>query len=113
MAHFFAFSGGSLQGLGRSVRCALGKGGVKAAGEKREGDGASPIGIWPGPVRMFERMPGGALVGLSESMAVILETDGRLSPLQLPDGGGSLVSAFRSAGEVVFGYRDRGIIMMV
>lgn len=70
----------------------------------------SPIGIWPGPVRMFERMPGGALVGLSESMAVILETDGRLSPLQLPDGGGSLVSAFRSAGEVVFGYRDRGII---
>ncbi len=47
MAHFIAFSGGRLQGHGLSVRCALGKGGVKAAGEKREGDGASPIGIWP------------------------------------------------------------------
>lgn len=31
----------------RSLRCALGKGGVKPAAEKREGDGASPIGAWP------------------------------------------------------------------
>lgn len=30
-----------------SVRCSLGKGGVRPAGEKREGDGASPLGIWP------------------------------------------------------------------
>ena len=29
------------------VRCALGKGGVKAAAVKREGDGASPAGVWP------------------------------------------------------------------
>ncbi|MDI7775802.1 L,D-transpeptidase family protein [Asticcacaulis sp. EMRT-3] len=29
------------------VRCALGKGGVRPANEKREGDGASPAGIWP------------------------------------------------------------------
>lgn len=28
-------------------RCALGKGSVKAASGKREGDGASPIGLWP------------------------------------------------------------------
>lgn len=32
---------------GTRVRCALGKGGVIAARDKREGDGASPIGIWP------------------------------------------------------------------
>lgn len=70
----------------------------------------TPVGLWPEPVRMFERMPGGALAGLSATMAVILETDGRLSPLQLPQGGGSLVSAFRSMGEIVFGYRDRGLI---
>lgn len=70
----------------------------------------TPVGLWPEPVRMFERMPGGALAGLSATMAVILETDGRLSPLQLPQGGGSLVSAFRSTGEIVFGYRDRGLI---
>ncbi len=29
------------------VRCALGKGGVRAAALKREGDGSSPIGVWP------------------------------------------------------------------
>ena len=29
------------------VRCALGRGGVVSAGEKREGDGATPLGVWP------------------------------------------------------------------
>ena len=29
------------------MRCALGKGGVIAQTDKREGDGASPAGIWP------------------------------------------------------------------
>lgn len=33
-------------GAGR-VRCALGKGGVLPARDKREGDGASPAGTWP------------------------------------------------------------------
>ncbi|MBS0333766.1 MAG: hypothetical protein JSS35_13440, partial [Proteobacteria bacterium] len=33
-------------GGGRRVRCALGKGGVTPAAEKREGDGASPLGTW-------------------------------------------------------------------
>ncbi|WP_091742141.1 L,D-transpeptidase family protein [Phenylobacterium immobile] len=32
---------------GRSFRCVIGKGGLKRASEKREGDGASPIGAWP------------------------------------------------------------------
>jgi L,D-peptidoglycan transpeptidase YkuD (ErfK/YbiS/YcfS/YnhG family) len=31
----------------RKVRCALGPAGVKPAEEKREGDGASPAGVWP------------------------------------------------------------------
>lgn len=30
----------------RTVRCALGKAGVIAASDKREGDGKSPIGVW-------------------------------------------------------------------
>ena len=29
------------------ARCALGRGGVAAAGAKREGDGATPAGLWP------------------------------------------------------------------
>ena len=31
----------------RRVRCALGKGGVTPAANKREGDLASPAGVWP------------------------------------------------------------------
>ena len=47
MTHFIAFSDGQLEGGGLSLRCALGKGGVLPSAIKREGDGASPIGIWP------------------------------------------------------------------
>ena len=36
---------------GRAVPCAIGRSGMIAAAEKREGDGASPIGIWP--IRRF------------------------------------------------------------
>ena len=32
---------------GHRVRCALGKGGLKPAADKREADGSSPIGAWP------------------------------------------------------------------
>jgi L,D-peptidoglycan transpeptidase YkuD (ErfK/YbiS/YcfS/YnhG family) len=31
----------------KTLRCALGRSGVIAAGAKREGDGASPLGRWP------------------------------------------------------------------
>ncbi|MET0365317.1 MAG: L,D-transpeptidase family protein [Sphingobium sp.] len=30
-----------------SVPCVIGKGGVRAAADKREGDGATPLGMWP------------------------------------------------------------------
>jgi len=44
---FTAFSDGRFDLAGRETRCALGKGGVIAAADKREGDGASPLGVWP------------------------------------------------------------------
>ena len=44
---FTAFSDGRFDLAGRTVRCALGKGGVVAAEVKREGDGATPLGVWP------------------------------------------------------------------
>ncbi|WP_414694322.1 L,D-transpeptidase family protein [Phenylobacterium sp.] len=40
-------STGWMEIAGRRVRCALGKSGVKPAKDKREGDLASPAGIWP------------------------------------------------------------------
>lgn len=47
MAAFEASSKGRLSFAGRDVRCALGRGGVTGAADKREGDGASPLGSWP------------------------------------------------------------------
>ena len=44
---FTAMSDGRFDLGGRWTNCALGKGGVKAAADKREGDGASPLGVWP------------------------------------------------------------------
>ena len=44
---FTATADGWLDLGGRRVRCALGKAGVKPAAQKREGDLASPIGVWP------------------------------------------------------------------
>lgn len=38
---------GLLHAGNRAIPCSIGKGGLIAAADKREGDGASPIGIWP------------------------------------------------------------------
>jgi L,D-peptidoglycan transpeptidase YkuD (ErfK/YbiS/YcfS/YnhG family) len=44
---FTALSDGRFLAPNGETRCALGKGGVIDAAAKREGDGASPIGVWP------------------------------------------------------------------
>jgi L,D-peptidoglycan transpeptidase YkuD (ErfK/YbiS/YcfS/YnhG family) len=44
---FQARADGSFRFADAAVRCALGKGGVVSAEAKREGDGASPAGLWP------------------------------------------------------------------
>jgi L,D-peptidoglycan transpeptidase YkuD (ErfK/YbiS/YcfS/YnhG family) len=44
---FVASADGWLDLGDRRVRCALGPAGVKPAAAKREGDGASPAGVWP------------------------------------------------------------------
>jgi L,D-peptidoglycan transpeptidase YkuD (ErfK/YbiS/YcfS/YnhG family) len=44
---FVATADGWLDIDGRRVRCALGPAGVVPAAAKREGDGASPAGVWP------------------------------------------------------------------
>ncbi len=51
MAEFRANAKGEFHliedGASHIFRCALGQAGLKSALEKREGDGASPIGFWP------------------------------------------------------------------
>ncbi len=44
---FTAFSDGRFDLNGITTRCALGRGGVIEADNKREGDGMSPLGAWP------------------------------------------------------------------
>lgn len=38
---------GLLHAGDRAIPCSIGKGGLIAPADKREGDGASPIGVWP------------------------------------------------------------------
>ncbi|MCA3255215.1 MAG: L,D-transpeptidase family protein [Alphaproteobacteria bacterium] len=38
---------GTLSAFGRTIPCAIGKGGARPAADKREGDGATPLGVWP------------------------------------------------------------------
>lgn len=40
-------AGGTVSWPGHQAKAAFGKGGVKPAADKREGDGASPLGVWP------------------------------------------------------------------
>jgi L,D-peptidoglycan transpeptidase YkuD (ErfK/YbiS/YcfS/YnhG family) len=44
---FEASSDGKLRWPGGMARCVLGRGGVKEAENKHEGDGATPLGHWP------------------------------------------------------------------
>lgn len=44
---FTATSDGRIDIDGREAPCVLGRSGVLPAAEKREGDGASPLGVWP------------------------------------------------------------------
>jgi L,D-peptidoglycan transpeptidase YkuD (ErfK/YbiS/YcfS/YnhG family) len=44
---FTAYSDGRFTAPGWTSRCTLGRSGVKPAADKREGDGASPLGLWP------------------------------------------------------------------
>ena len=39
--------GRTVSAFGQTVPCAIGKGGAVAAAAKREGDGATPLGVWP------------------------------------------------------------------
>jgi L,D-peptidoglycan transpeptidase YkuD (ErfK/YbiS/YcfS/YnhG family) len=47
MLTFTAMTAGRMSWDGFQTRCVLGKGGVRPASDKREGDGASPLGAWP------------------------------------------------------------------
>lgn len=44
---FHATGAGRFYGEGLDARCQLGRAGIVEASEKREGDGATPLGAWP------------------------------------------------------------------
>lgn len=68
-----SLSAGRLTGPGFDTPCALGKGGVVPAADKREGDKASPSGVWPvrkawwRPDRLSRPQTGLVIDPLSES----------------------------------------------
>jgi len=70
-----AFSDGRFRFAGRDVPCALGRSGVIAAAHKREGDGASPLGVWP-ILRVLYRADRGPEPITQLPIAPIQEDDG-------------------------------------
>jgi len=70
-----AYSDGRFSFAGREVRCALGRSGVIAAERKREGDGASPLGVWP-IQRVLYRADRGPAPSTGLPVAAIVEDDG-------------------------------------
>lgn len=72
---FVATADGWLDLGGTKVRCALGPKGVVAAEAKREGDGASPAGVWP-IRRVLYRPDRGAPPKTALPVSPIAEDDG-------------------------------------
>jgi len=70
-----ARSDGQFSFAGRHVRCALGRGGVIAVERKREGDGASPIGVWP-ILRVLYRPDRGRAPATGLPVAAMARDDG-------------------------------------
>lgn len=67
---FTAWSDGRFDLAGRQTRCALGRSGVIKAADKREGDGASPLGIWPIRRLLFRPDRGAAPVTALPALAI-------------------------------------------
>jgi L,D-peptidoglycan transpeptidase YkuD (ErfK/YbiS/YcfS/YnhG family) len=72
---FTAYANGWMELPGRLARCAMGPAGVIAGGAKREGDGASPAGLWP-MRRVLWRQDRGAAPATRLPMAPIGPDDG-------------------------------------
>jgi len=72
---FTAYSDGRFDLGQRTVRCALGRSGVTPAEAKREGDGASPLGVWP-IRRVLYRPDRGAPPQTRLPVVAIQENDG-------------------------------------
>ena len=72
---FTAWSDGRFDLGSQRTRCALGRSGVIAAREKREGDGATPLGIWP-IRRLLYRPDRGRAPRTVLSAAPIMSNDG-------------------------------------
>lgn len=73
--NFTVSADGFLDLGGRRVRCALGKSGVTAAADKREGDLASPAGVWP-MRRVLYRPDRGAAPKTALPVAALASDDG-------------------------------------
>lgn len=54
-----AVGAGTLTGFGETLAASFGRGGAIAAADKREGDGATPLGVWPIRAALLrpDRMP--------------------------------------------------------
>lgn len=72
---WIAWSDSRFEGLEATAPCALGRSGVTPAADKREGDGATPLGAWPVREALYRTDRGPAPV-TALRLRPIVETDG-------------------------------------
>jgi L,D-peptidoglycan transpeptidase YkuD (ErfK/YbiS/YcfS/YnhG family) len=75
---------GEIQWNGKTGRCAIGRGGTRVATDKREGDGATPLGVWPLRLAYFrpDKMKIPSTAGLT--IIPLKENDGWCDEIDCP-----------------------------
>lgn len=99
--HFTAYSDGAFDLDGRRVRCALGRAGVKSALKKQEGDGATPLGVWP-MRRVLYRPDRGEAPASGLPVAPIAPTDGWCDDPADPNYNRPVVLPYRAGCETMW-----------
>ena len=108
--HFTAYAEGGFDLAGRRVRCALGRSGVIAADEKREGDGATPLGAWA-MRRVLYRPDRGAPPVTALPAAPLAKRDGWCDDPDDPNYNRPVVLPYRAGCEEM--WRDDGLYELV
>jgi L,D-peptidoglycan transpeptidase YkuD (ErfK/YbiS/YcfS/YnhG family) len=107
---FRANSKGLFQAGDRLFSCAIGRGGLAPAADKREGDGVSPIGVWPLRGLLY-RPDRGPAPQTALSSRAITRQDGWCDDPDHPDYNRLIELPFAASHEVL--WRDDGLYDLV
>jgi L,D-peptidoglycan transpeptidase YkuD (ErfK/YbiS/YcfS/YnhG family) len=107
---FEASPDGRLTGGGLDAPCVFGRGGIRPAADKREGDGASPAGIWP-IRRVLYRPDRGPPPATALPVSAIAPDDGWCDAAEDPNYNRPVKHPYRASAERM--WREDGLYDLV